>query len=239
MKATIMEIGKDYCIVMTRDGQFIKQKIPSGVFEIGDEITVSKEYAFKPKTANINIKWVRSFAVAASVVIVVVVGSVFGVWYLRQYYASRNITLFTEDANREEMTVGEEAPAEETAEEQKEEGIKEPAVAMTAGEEKTITFESIYSFTEQPEVIEDIEEIIQFSYEIVDNVSLRIRLKNISSTLSFDGTFKLVMLLSDETESRTEVISLDGFGPGKIKEQPLFLKAGEMKLKLEVTGSTY
>jgi len=237
MKAVIMEIYKDYCIVMTRDGQFLKQRIPAGVFEIGDEITVSEEYTFKPVRVNLNIGWIRNAAVTASVVVIVIAGSIFGVWYLRHYSASRSLASFTEDTTTQEMIIGEEAAEEE----KKESTQEEPSMAMAAEEEaiEAITFEKTYSIEEQAEVEEDIEEIIRFSYKVIDGVNLRIKLKNISSTLSFNGTIRLVMFLSDETESRTEIISLEGFGPGKIKEHPLFLKAGETKLKLEVNGSTY
>ena len=62
MKAVIMEIHKDYCIVMTKDGQFLKQNIPAGVFEIGDEIAVSKEYAHEPKT--VKVGWLKNLSIA-------------------------------------------------------------------------------------------------------------------------------------------------------------------------------
>jgi hypothetical protein len=40
MKASIVEIYKDYCIVLTRDGRFIRQDVPAGAYEIGDEIFI-------------------------------------------------------------------------------------------------------------------------------------------------------------------------------------------------------
>src|SRR4030066_996272 len=86
-----MEIGKDYCIVMTGEGQFLKQRVPPGIIEVGDEIIVSEKHAFKPAIINVKMFRARSFAVAASVIVILAVGSIFGVQYLRNYY-SREIT---------------------------------------------------------------------------------------------------------------------------------------------------
>lgn len=40
MKASVVEIHKDYCIVFTADGRFIRKDMPAGAYEIGDEIIV-------------------------------------------------------------------------------------------------------------------------------------------------------------------------------------------------------
>ena len=40
MKAYVAEINKDYCIVITEDGRFIRQDMPAGAYEIGDEIVI-------------------------------------------------------------------------------------------------------------------------------------------------------------------------------------------------------
>ena len=40
MKASVVEIHKNYCIVFTADGRFIRQDIPAGAYEVGDEIIV-------------------------------------------------------------------------------------------------------------------------------------------------------------------------------------------------------
>jgi hypothetical protein len=230
MKAVVMEIYKDYCIVMTKDGQFLKQEIPAGVFEIGDEIMVSEGYVYKPKV--VKVGWMRSFAVGTMIVVMVAVVSIFGVWYLKQYRPSRDIALLTEDTTEETLTVQieEEAPQEEIEE--------ESALSMNAEQEEKVIFDSTYSLEEEAQVEEDINGII-FSYEIIDNVNLRVKLENKSYTPSFNGTFNLVMLFSDGSESRIETIPLEGFEPGKVRERPFFLKAGETDLRLIVTEITY
>lgn len=40
MKASVVEIHKNYCIVFTADGRFIRKDMPAGAYEIGDEIIV-------------------------------------------------------------------------------------------------------------------------------------------------------------------------------------------------------
>src|SRR4030043_1973409 len=116
MKAVIIEIHKDYCIVMTKDGQFIRQNIPAGVFEIGDEIVISKEYSYEPKT--IRAGWLKSLSVASMAVVVVAVLSIFGVWYFKQYLPLRNAALLTGDTTEETaQAAAEEEVSGETREE--------------------------------------------------------------------------------------------------------------------------
>ncbi len=232
MRAVIMEIHKDYCIVMTKDGRFLKQEIPPGVFEIGDEITISEGYVYKPKT--IKVGWFRSFAVGAVVVAVVAVLAVFGVWYVKQYRPLRSNAMVAADATRE----AEAAEAEEEISEEK--ATEESILTMEAEQGEMVVFDKTYSLEEQSKIEdEDIKETISFSYEVVDGINLQVRFRNISSTRSFSGTFRLTTLLSDGSQSQTKTISLEGFEPAQVKEDSIFLKMGETDLRLEVNGSTY
>lgn len=235
MKAVIMEIGKDYCIVLTRDGQFLKQRIPQGIFEIGDEITVKEEHIPRPAILDIKMSHFRSLAAAASVIVIVAIGSIFGVWYMKNSYLGE--ARVADSAVEEELIVMP-VPSKETQADEELESAGESSPAMIL-EEEAVTFENTYSLEGQKEFEEDIKEIINFSYKIIDNVNLRIQLRNISDTSAFKGTFKLTLLSESGAESREEIILLDDFGPGKIKEHILFLKMGERRLRLEVTGSVY
>jgi hypothetical protein len=198
--------------------------------------------------ANIKMKRIRSFAMAASVILVLVVGSIFTVKYMsiRGYYpggsveeeemaAEEKVIVLPREEEYKEAAVEEQEEAE--AAEEEAEAADESALTM-ALEEGTITFENIYSYSlvEQKVIEENIKEVILFSYKIIDNDNLKIQIKNISNALTFDGTFKLAMLTADGSESRTEVISLDKFSPGRIKEHQMFIKSGEENLKVEVTG---
>lgn len=225
MKAVVMEIYKDYCIVMTEDGQFLRHKIPVGRLEIGDEIVIERQYSYEPK-----VSWVVRFAVAAAVIVVVAVGSVLSVRYISQYHTARGTAMVAEEAVEEKAVVGEALPVEE--------GAEEPALAMEAEQEETIIYKSegVQSLEKEGIIEEYIEEIkIMFSYKVTDGTSLWIGLKNGSSTDSFNGTFNLVMLLSDGSVARTITIPLEDFEPGVIHEESFPLEAGETDFMLEVT----
>ncbi len=235
MKAMIMEIHKDYCIVMTKDGQFLKQNIPAGVFEIGDEIVVVREYSYEPKT--IKAGWLKSLSVASMAVVVVAILSIFGVWYFKQYLPLRNAALLTENTTEETAQA---AAEEEVAEEAREESTEGTGLGMELDRGETVSFEKTYSLIEEPKVDdENINGVLAFSYEIINNVSLQVEFRNISSVLSFNGTITLTTLFSDYSVSQTKIIPLDGFEPARVEKEPIFLKVDEASLKLEVNGNAY
>ena len=225
MKAVVMEIYKDYCIVMTKDGQFLRHKISVGRLEIGDEIVIERHYSYEPK-----VSLIARFAVAAAVMVVLALGAVLGVRYISQYHAARDTAMVAEEAATEKAIVEEALPVEE--------GAEEPALAMEAEQEETIIYksESVYSLEEGTTFEEYIEDII-FSYKVSGERNLSVRLENRSSTDSFNGTFNLIMLLSDGSVARTKTISLEDFEPGDIHEESFPLEAGETDFGLEVTES--
>lgn len=241
MKAVVMEIHKDYCIVMTEDGQFLKQRVPAGAFEIGDEIIVERKYSYEPKVSRV----VR-FAVAAAVMVVLALGVVLGVRYFRQYYPVGDIAMVAEERAMEKAVAEEDTREEvfmkeaeaEVEEALPEEATEETALAMEAEQEEIIIYESksVYSLEEGTTVREHIEDII-FSYKVSGERNLSVRLKNGSSANVFNGTFTLIMLLSDGSVARTTTILLEGFEPGEIHEESFSLEAGEAEFKLEVTES--
>ena len=236
MKAVIMEIHKDYCIAMTKDGQFLKQNIPAGVFEIGDEIVIAKEYSYEPKT--IRAGWLKSLSVASIAVVVVAVLSIFGVWYFKLYLPLRNAALMTGDTTEETAQAA--AEEEVSGEAAREESTEGSGLGMEADQGETISFDKTYFFIKEPKVEdENIEGVLSFSYEVIDSVSLEVEFRNISSVLSFSGTITLTTLFADDSVSQTKTISLDSFEPAQVKKEPIFLKAGETNLRLEVNGNAY
>lgn len=240
MKAVIMEIHKDYCIVMTKNGQFLKQNIPAGVFEIGDEILVSREYFYVQKT--VKASWIKGLSFASMAVVVAAVLSVFGVWYFKQYLPLRESAVLTGDMTVEaaQEAAEEEATEEAVTGEIEEEVAEESALSMNAEKGETISFENTYSLIEEVKVEnENIAGILSFSYEIIDGVSLQVEIRNISSTFSFSGAITLTTLFTDDSVSQTIIIPLDGFEPVQVEKESVFLKTGETGLKLEVNGNTY
>jgi len=225
MKAVVMEIYKDYCIVMTKDGQFLRNKISVGRLEIGDEIVIERHYSYEPK-----VSLVARFAIAAAVMVVLALGAVLGVRYISQYHAARGTVMVAEEVVEEKAIVEEALPVEE--------GAEEPALAMEAEQEETIIYESesVYSLEEEGMIEEYIEEII-FSCKVLEGKNLSVRLENSSSTGSFNGTFNLIMLLSDGSVARTITIPLEDFKPGDIHKDEFPLEAGETGFKLKVTES--
>jgi len=72
MRAVVIEIHKNYCIAVTPDCKFVKQHVEQGKLEIGDEITI------EVRNPSPEIDWKKSFAIAATAVIVIGFGS----WWL-------------------------------------------------------------------------------------------------------------------------------------------------------------
>jgi hypothetical protein len=230
VKAVIMEIHKDYCIVVTGDGQFLKRKIPEGVFEIGDEIMIDQEYFYEPvKPAGVSR--VRKFAVTASIASVVIAALVLGIGYMRNYL-SEDAAWFREYQKEELIVVG-----EETQEAVEEEEVREQAEAVQAEPEEAVIYENVYTLEEITEFEEFISGIM-FSYSI-DGTSLKIRLENVNSTPYFNGVFKITMLLNDGSESETSEIRLQGFKPGQVRENLVIIRTGQTRFKLQVIKMTY
>ncbi len=231
MKAVIMEIHKDYCIVVTGDGQFLKRKIPAGVFEIGDEIVIDQAYSFKPvKPAGVN--WVRKFAVTASIAIVAVVALVLGVKYMRDYLSEH--AAWYKGYEREEFIV----VGEEDKQGVEQEEAPGEAEAVQAEPEEAVIYENMYTLEEGTEFEEFISGIM-FSYKVVDGKSLKVRLENINRAPYFSGSFKIVMMLYNGSNSETSEIRLQGFKPGQVRENSFIIRDGETSFRLQVIETTY
>ena len=229
MKAVIMEIHKDYCIAVTRDGQFLKRKIPQGVFEIGDEIVIDLELAYKTEKAA-RPSWVGRFVATASIVVVIVVGIVIGVRFIRGYYSSEGEAVTAKYEAEEKLVAEDEEAGQAFVAREAEE---EEEAAAVEDKEGTVVYKDIYFLNEENWVEERVRGVV-FSYRVVDGTDLQIRLVNQSSTPYFNGIFNLFMLLSDKSESRIISIPVEEFEPGDIYGEVYLLKEGETSFKLEV-----
>jgi len=234
VKAVIMEIHKDYCIVVTEEGRFLRRKIPSGVFEIGDEIIIDQEITFEPaKTPRQSM--VGRYLATALVVAVIIVGAILGERFIRQYYASEGRGLAEYEAVSEEA-VGEEAEEpkyeyEESAELTKDEA--EEALAAEEEKEGNVVYKDIYFLDVENWVQEKIRGIM-FSYRVESDAVLQVQLENISNEPGFDGTFELFMLKADKSETRVISIPFKNFVPGDFFEDSFMLQEGETSFRLEV-----
>jgi hypothetical protein len=235
MKAVIMEIHKDYCIVMTEDGRFLKRKIPAGVFEIGDEITVDIEMAFEP-VIKPRRSMVGRYVASALVVVVIVAGAIIGERFIRQYYESKGI-------ERIGLTEALEEAAEEAVGEAEEPQYEEEAVVAAEGEEEAasdeavkagnVVYQNIYFLDTEDWAQEKIRGIM-FSYRVESDAVLQVRVENISNEPGFSGTLELFMLKAGKSETRVINIPFSNFVPGDSFEDSYLLQEGETSFRLEV-----
>lgn len=231
MKAVIMEIHKDYCIVMTEDGRFLKRKVPAGVFEIGDEITVDLEMAFEP-VVKPRRSMVGRYIATAMIVVVIVAGAILGERFVRQYYESRGIEQIGLTEALEEATEEAEEPRyEEEAVLAAEEGEEEAADELEkAG---NVVYQDIYFLDTEDWAQEKIRGIM-FSYRVENGAVLEVRIENESNEPWFSGTFELFMLEADKSETRVINIPFSNFVPGSFFEDSFLLEEGETSFRLEV-----
>ncbi len=233
MRATVMEIHKDYAIVATGDGRFLRQDTPAGTYEIGDEITIESAYAYRPKRS-----WIRGVVAAAAVVVVLVTGSVLLVRYFREYGTSTGAVMVAQEDMAVEKAAGEEiADAEEevlAAEAAPVEGREEPALAQMDEAAANIMFENIYPLEEGRAFEEIIRELV-FSFNITGEGQLQTRLENIGTAYIFSGRVDLTMLYADGTRARMITMEISGFGPGKAREETFKLEPKEVEVILTVT----
>ncbi len=221
MKAIIMEIYKNFCIVMTEDGKFLKYKMPAGFAEIGDEVIIEKAPALQPGK-----NWVRGISIAFAAVVVITTGSVFSYRYLKQYTMAANAPVVAavgaeeakDESNKESMKIGVQSEAAEEA----------PLLEKTFSLEKEdiLVEQSLGNFN------------LLFSYKVLSGEikNLSIKIKN-NNTGAFSGTFNLEMFLGNGVTSRQMAIELMDFNPGSSKEEVVKLEQGEIGFKLKVYGN--
>ncbi len=95
--ASVVEIHKNYCIAVTCDGQFLKQEITAGTYEIGDSIIVTAEKENKRAAEKFDIyRIVYRVAAGFAIVAVVVFGAYFGIHILRS--GDKPVTVVLQDS---------------------------------------------------------------------------------------------------------------------------------------------
>ena len=194
MKATIIEIYKDHCIAVTRDGRFLKERIPAGAHEIGDEIVISQSVLQKTEERSRVFQIISRTAIGFAVLAVIVFGSYFGIQYLRTDTPSAELAMAPEEG-QEIRSVS----VEDTALFPEEEGDSGGEAADTAAADEITGAEAA------------IEEAIEFE-ESVEAVETAF--KSIEEV--FSGTFSLEQL---ETEVMVENAAI--FVSYRVDEMPV------------------
>jgi len=233
MKAIIMEINKKYCVVMTEDGQFLNHRISGGSVEIGDGIII-EEKNNKFSLANYKKTWIRGLAVGFSVLVVLVMGSVFSYRFLKQYFPVSSAPALAAAKISEENSADKET--EKNLEISPEESA--PAMENTGNIQQSPLFEKVLSLKKENVLSEEDINGILFSYQVLSTEQkvLQVKIENKNDSLKFEGSILLEMMLENESIIRQVAIELSGFNPGNIKEEKIAIENGETNFKLVVYG---
>jgi hypothetical protein len=239
MKATIVEIHKDYCITITKDGQFLKEKIPAGMHEIGDEIIIVQPVIEKSGEQPRIFQIVSRTAIGFAALAVIVIGSYFGVQYFRTDTPSTELAMVPEEKAQEvrstvtddsffeaeggsgvETAIADEATGEESISEEVM-AAEEDEVVETALKALQELFSGTFSL-EQMDTEIMIESDAMFVSYRVDEMKdqdilseeeklkeLTLKFKNMKEDSLFDGNADILMLHSDMTVSEIEKILLE------------------------------
>jgi hypothetical protein len=238
MKATVMEIHKNYCIVMTKDGQFLKHKAAAGSVEIGDEIVISKA-----PEVRLGRLYARGFAIAAAVV-VVVVGGVFSYRYLSKFYPVGGVRELAKAEVEDKEVYQAEAPAEVAVTQE----VGEEADMVAAEFEESavdeineaggLMYEKDFVIEEGIEVEEFIIDDLCFKYEIFESdgeKQILISFKNTSGSLSFTGSVDIILLSGDSVLKELHIDLVD-LGPWEEKEETVVYEEDASILRIRVNG---
>jgi len=233
MKAVVIEIHKNYCIVMTGDGQFLKHKVGAGSVEIGDEIVISR--VPETKAARFTL---RGFAVAAAVA-VVIIGGIYSYRYLSKFYPVRNARELAEA----EFNYKDEAQAEAVVTEEVEEAAavlseSEKGAVDEVSEAGTLIYEKDFIIGEGIGVEEFISDLY-FKYETFESdggKQILVSFKNTSENFSFTGSADIIVLFSDGSILKETHIELVDFGPQEEKEETVIYEKGAAILRIRLDG---
>lgn len=238
MRATVLEIHKRYCIVVTTDGQFLKKRIPAAKIEIGDEVIIEKLADEKSKGhARIIFhtapRAVVKTAVGFATVIIIIIGAYFGIKYIGLTEPAAGIAMAEEAGQKQELNSGYQDPGESFIE-----GTKTGEVIMSGkekeaggvpldGEATMRSIEELFSGTFSLEDAGDEivikNDLIFISYMInelkkkngegiPDEEKLReltIKFKNIKKDSLLNGNADVMLLYSDKSISEIEKILFD------------------------------
>jgi|GEM_PF-1100018 len=255
MKAIVMEIHKDYCIVMTGDGRFIREAIPAGELEIGDEIIVEEETFAVPGR-----DWIKTFAIAAVAVLVIGFGS-YGVF--RMFAGG-----FGRGSSEDAMVADAEMRAEEKASDENLAGVAEEETLQQAPEgeeaEMAIATEENGDFEDLIERVDgipagpgeiDVEFDLQISkfgepVEVIagnllflywvaqgdEDMELILIVEMLDPDLSFAGNIEVSILFDDGEPAGSEVVEFTDFSRGDKSQRIIVFLPGAYTLHIKITG---
>jgi len=111
MKAIIIEIHKEYSIVLTEDGQFLKHPAGAGLYEIGDDIFIDAQNLPESIMARGSVyRLISRFAIGFTAVAVIAAGSYFGIQFLKSNSLVPAATIAEAAAGQQERSDAKEIP---------------------------------------------------------------------------------------------------------------------------------
>ncbi len=219
MKAVVVEIHKNYCIALTKDGRFIKRNRNGFLMEIGDELELV-ESSRQEKSA----RPLRIALVAASVFIVLSLSAIFSVQYVRSFLTPDALTMAAApEMAEEEMALAMPSEPEVLRDEQEQ--------FMDAKDASSPFFGLAEGSAEY--FIDD----FHITYEIINGQerSLYLRMENIGEN-SFTGTVELVFFNKDENVSKTIVFELEDFSYGQYRQEEIAIIDAERSFAFYAYG---
>jgi hypothetical protein len=219
MKAVVVEIHKNYCIALTKDGRFIKRKMDGFLMEIGDELELAESFV-QQRSARL----LRIALVAASVFIVISLSAIFSIQYVRSFLTPDAVTM---------------AAAPEMIEEEMALAMPSEAEVLRDGQEQLMDAKDISSafiaIEEGP--AEYFIDDFHITYEIINGQerSLYVRIENIGEN-SFTGTVELVFFYDDETVSKTIFFELEDFSYGQYIQEEIAILEEEKSFAFHAYG---
>ncbi|MFC2159258.1 anti-sigma factor domain-containing protein [Actinomycetota bacterium] len=252
MKAIVMEIHKDYCIVMTGDGRFIREAVPAGELEIGDEIIIEEETFAVPSR-----DWIRTFAIAAVAVLVVGFGS-YGVFrifggggrsseaamvadaeMLTEEKANGETIATVEEEAVEEAVEMEEAEMASAAEESEDFAARIPQVEeVPAGPgEVDVEFDlQISKIGEPAEIIAGNLIFLYWAAEGDEDMELLLIVEMLDPDLSFTGKIEASILFDNGEPAGSEVIKFTNFQRGDKSQNFIEFLPDAYRLHINIAG---
>jgi len=241
MRAIVIEIHKNYCIAVTPDGRFIKQRIAQGELEIGDEIIVESGITESSRA------WIKTLSIAAATIAVIAFGSWGLVKAFGMYLPARTAVYDTAAVQEEAM----EAAAEDTAAESTQE--------VQAGEEVSdkieIQGQQVDEVPSGPgavdadfylmlgnlgEPVEVTAGNLLFLYWVVDSqeegIEILVTIEELDPELAFTGYIEVFVLDHNNEVTNSESFDLEEFSRGDRIQEYISAEDVEGSLNILING---
>ncbi|MBM3708083.1 MAG: anti-sigma factor domain-containing protein [Actinobacteria bacterium] len=262
MKAIILEIYRKYCILMTKDGQFLRKNIPAGLYEIGDEIIIDRfEEVTVSKRGKLPIL-IGRVASGLAAVVLIIIGLYFGVEFLKNQkragvpavsaaqaavidksleVAEDTFMLESENGMQENIP-GEEMASELVLESKK--ASRDQSSDTLPAENKL--FEGSYSLENAGinipiafasiNIIYRVDEAKESLFDFFDEErKLNFNFENINKKASFNGNIDISLLNSELDITKTHTILFNDFSSGQEKSEEIPL-LDELSFRLIMYG---